>query len=150
MFGVILTWLRRRRLLLKTNTSLESVQVEAEYFGLEELKEHVEGLISVKKSKEDKEAKKVEIEEIEKAQEKREKAQEKAEEKREKAQEKAQEEGEAMWREEVRQKEERKDRKDRDERLDKEERADRWKKGLLEALKEVRTELSAIKKCIQK
>ena len=50
VFGVILTWLRRRRLLLKTNTSLESVQVEAEYFGLEELKQHVEGLISAEKS----------------------------------------------------------------------------------------------------
>ena len=50
MFGVILTWLRRRRLLLKTDTSLESVQVEAEYFGLEELKHFVEGWISGKKT----------------------------------------------------------------------------------------------------
>ena len=55
-FSVILTWLRRRRLLLKTDTILESVLVEAEYFGLEELKEEVEGLISVKKTKDYKEA----------------------------------------------------------------------------------------------
>ena len=55
-FSVILTWLRRRRLLLKTDTSLESVLVEAEFFGLEELKELVEVLIKEKKSSEDKEA----------------------------------------------------------------------------------------------
>ena len=77
--------------------------------------------------------------------------------------EKALEKREAMWREEDSQKKERnerderldkekeeKERNDRNERLDKEERADRWKRGLLEALKEVSTELSAIKKCIQK
>ena len=44
-FSVILNWLRRRRVMLTSRTSLENVEVEADYYGLVELKREARKMI---------------------------------------------------------------------------------------------------------
>ena len=44
-FSVILNWLRRRRVMLTSRTSLENVEVEADFYGLVELKREVRKMI---------------------------------------------------------------------------------------------------------
>ena len=45
-FSVILNWLRRRKVMLTSRTSLENVEVEADFYGLVELKRELRKMIA--------------------------------------------------------------------------------------------------------
>jgi len=70
IFGILLNWLRRNKLMMTDGISLENVAVEAEFFGLIELKDAVEE--RKKKIKEEEEEQKREFREEQKRKEEKE------------------------------------------------------------------------------